>query len=293
MPDPVRNMAASVRVRLLNLSRDSNQPFQMLLTRYALERLLYRLSTTAHRERFVLKGAMLMTTWFVNPFRPTQDVDFLGFGDPDPHAMLGVFREICGVQMDDGVIFDTNALAIDRVRDELEYGGLRIKTNATIAGARIRIVVDIGFGDAIEPGLVELDMTVLLDQPAPRLRSYPRETVIAEKFQAMVMLGRANTRMKDFYDIWALSRSYAFAGDGLPRAIAATFKRRDTAVPTERPDALTEAFANDPAKKRQWEAFLRGIEAEPIGLAQIIEELAQFLMPQALAAKSYERRTSA
>lgn len=183
MTDSIRNMGASIRARLLNLSQERNQPFQMLLTRYALERRLYRLGTTEHRDRFVLKGAMLMTTWFVNPFRPTQDVDFLVFGDPDPDAMLGVFREICAVQIDDGVIFDTNALVIDRVRDELEYGGLRIKTNATIAGALIRIVIDIGFGDAIEPGLVELDMHVLLDQPAPRLRTYPRETVIAEKFR--------------------------------------------------------------------------------------------------------------
>jgi predicted nucleotidyltransferase component of viral defense system len=284
MPDPIRNMGASIRARLLNLSRDSNQSFQMLLTRYALERFLYRLSISPYRDRFVLKGAILMATWFANPFRPTQDVDFLGFGDQDPDAMLGIFREICAIQIDDGVIFDTNALAIDRVRDELEYGGLRIKTNATIASAKIRIVIDIGFGDAIEPGPVELDMTVLLDQPAPRLRSYPRETVIAEKFQAMVMLGRANSRMKDFYDIWALSQAYTFEGDGLPRAIAATFKRRDTAIPAERPDALTEAFANDPAKQRQWEAFLRGIEAEPVALAQIVEELALLLMPQVLAA---------
>lgn len=285
MPDPIRNMGASIRARLLNLSRESNQPFQMLLTRYTLERLLYRLGTTAHRERFVLKGAMLMTTWFANPFRPTQDVDFLGFGDPDPDAMLGVFRDICGVPFDDGVAFDTNALAIDRVRDELDYGGLRIKTNATIDRARIRIVVDIGFGDATEPGLVDLDMPVLLDQPTPRLRAYPREAVIAEKFQAMVMLGRANSRMKDFYDIWMLSKVYHFEGDGLPRAIAATFKRRDTDIPAERHDALTEAFANDPAKQRQWEAFLRVIEAKPVGLVQVIEDLARFLMPHALAAK--------
>ena len=284
MPDPIRNMAASVRSRLLNLSQESNQPFQMLLTRYVLERLLYRLSTSAHRDRFVLKGAMLMTTWFVNPFRPTQDVDFLGFGDPDPDTMLDVFREICAVQIDDGVIFDTNALAVDRVRDELEYSGLRIKTNATIASARIRVVIDIGFGDAVEPGLIELDMPVLLDQPAPHLRSYRQETVIAEKFQAMVMLGRANSRMKDFYDILALSQTYAFEGDDLSRAIQATFKRRGTAIPTERPDALTEAFATDPAKQRQWEAFLRGIEAEPVALSQVIETLAIFLMPRALAA---------
>lgn len=284
MPDPIRNMAASISARLLHLSRESNQPFQMLLTRYVLERLLYRLSTSAHRDRFVLKGAMLMTTWFVNPFRPTQDVDFLGFGDPDPDTMLDVFREICAVQIDDGVIFDTNALVIERVRDELEYSGLRIKTNATIASAKIRVVIDIGFGDAIEPGLVELDMSVLLDQPAPRLRSYRQETVIAEKFQAMVVLGRANSRMKDFYDILALSQTYAFEGDDLSRAIKATFKRRGTSIPTQRPDALTDAFANDPAKQRQWEAFLRGIEAEPVALSQVIETLGLFLMPRALAA---------
>ena len=176
------NMGASVRARLLKLSKDRNQPFQLLLTRYVLERLLYRLSSTTHRDRFVLKGAMLMTTWFDDPFRPTQDLDLLGFGDPDPDAMLAVFREICTVAANDGVAFDVQALAIDRVRDELEYGGLRIKTNATLDGARIRVLIDIGFGDAIEPGLNEVDMPVLLDLPSPRLRAYPQETVIAEKF---------------------------------------------------------------------------------------------------------------
>ena len=191
------NMGASVRARLLKLSKDRNQPFQLLLTRYVLERLLYRLSSTTHRDRFVLKGAMLMTTWFDDPFRPTQDLDLLGFGDPDPEAMLAVFQEICAIKANDGVAFDVQALTIDRVRDELEYGGLRIKTNATLDGARIRVLIDIGFGDAIEPGLNDVDMPVLLDLPSPRLRAYPQETVIAEKFQAMVMLGRANSRMKD------------------------------------------------------------------------------------------------
>ena len=288
MSDPVRNRAESVRARLLNLSRESRQPFQTLLIRYALERFLYRLSMTEHRDRFVLKGAMLMATWFANPFRPTQDVDFLAFGDPDPEGMLDVFKDICAVEIDDGVIFDINALAIDRQRDDMEYGGLRIKTIAMIAAARVRIVVDIGFGDSVEPGLVELDMPVLLDQPSPSLRSYKRETVIAEKFQAMVMLGRANSRMKDFYDIWALSHACSFEGDGLARAIAATFKRRQTTIPLEPPDALTEAFGNDPSKNRQWGAFLRGIEVEPVALAKIINELARFLMPHAQAAATHE-----
>ena len=159
MPEPKRNMGASVRARLLNLAKERNQPNDLLLTRYALERLLYRLSTTKHRERFVLKGAMLMTTWFEDPFRPTRDLDLLGFGDPDPEAMLAVFREICAVEIDDGVVFDVAGLAVDLIREELEYGGLRIKTNADIAGARVRVVIDIGFGDAIEPGATELELS--------------------------------------------------------------------------------------------------------------------------------------
>jgi predicted nucleotidyltransferase component of viral defense system len=200
MPEPKRNMGASVRARLLNLARERGQPNDLLLTRYALERLLYRLSTTRHRERFVLKGAMPMTTWFQDPFRPTRDLDLLGFGDPDPQAMLAVFREICAVTADDGVVFNVEDLTVDLIREELEYGGLRVKTDAMVVGARVRI--DIGFGDAIEPGITELDLPVLLDLPSPRLRAYPRETVIAKKFQAMVTLGPANSRMKNFYDIY-------------------------------------------------------------------------------------------
>ena len=279
------NMGASVRARLLKLSKDRNQPFQLLLTRYVLERLLYRLSSTTHRDRFVLKGAMLMTTWFDDPFRPTQDLDLLGFGDPDPEAMLAVFREICAIKANDGVAFDVQALTIDRVRDELEYGGLRIKTNATLDGARIRVLIDIGFGDAIEPGLNDVDMPVLLDLPSPRLRAYPQETVIAEKFQAMVMLGRANSRMKDLYDIWVLSRCYGFTGDRLARAIAATFERRKTPIPIELPDALTQAFADDPTKQQQWISFVDNVAVQPGGLGDVISDLAPFLMPHAEAAR--------
>lgn len=284
MADAPRDMGASVRGRLMNISRERRQPFQLLLTRYALERLLYRLSVSPYRDRFVLKGAMLMAAWFDNPFRPTQDVDFLGFGDPDPAAMLAIFREVCAVRLDDGVAFDFDALVVDHIREELEYGGLRLKTNADIGGARIRIIADIGFGDAIEPGLRELEMPVLLGQPAPRLRAYPAETVVAEKFQAMVMLGRANSRMKDFYDVWVLSRTQEFVSERLSRAIAATFARRNTLIPTEPPDALTAAFAGDPAKQSQWNAFLRGIEADPVPLATVIDDLAVFLMPHAAEA---------
>jgi predicted nucleotidyltransferase component of viral defense system len=246
MPNLPRNIGASVRARLLNVAKQRNQQFQLLLTRFALERLLYRLSLSAHRDRLVLKGAMLVTTWLDNPHRPTRDIDFLGFGDPSPETMLNAFREICAVSIEDGIEFDVAALRVDQIREELAYGGLRIRTIATVGGARVNVVIDVGFSDAIEPGIEETELPVLLDLPAPRLRAYARETVIAEKFQAMMMLGRANSRMKDYYDIWMLSRTHEFTDDRLARAIAATFARRQTEIPTELPDALTLAFAEDP-----------------------------------------------
>jgi len=216
MREPVRNMAASVRARLLSISRERNQPFELLLTRYVLERLLYRLTTTRYRDRFILKGAMLLAARSADPFRPTRDVDLLGFGDPDPQAMLAVFRDVCAVTLDDGVVFDAAALEIDRIREELEYGGLRIKTNAEVGGARVRVVIDVGFGDAVEPAPAEMDLPVLLDLPAPRLRVYPLETVIAEKFQAMVALGLANSRMKDFHDVWGCRGPISLKATVLP-----------------------------------------------------------------------------
>jgi predicted nucleotidyltransferase component of viral defense system len=291
MRNPRRNVGASVRARLLDLAKERNQPFDLLLTRYVLERFLYRLSQSKHRDRFVLKGAILMTTWLGDPHRPTRDLDLLGFGDPDPEAMIAVFREVCALEADDAVLFDTNGLTVDRIRDEQEYGGLRLKSTATVDGARVRVVVDIGFGDAVVPGVEEMELPVLLDQPAPRLRAYPRETVIAEKFQAMVVLGRANSRMKDFHDIWALKRSFTFNGDVLARAIAATFARRTTEIPAERPDALSRAFAEDPLKQRQWGAFLQDVAVKPTGsLADVLDELVDFLMPAAVQARAVSKK---
>ena len=285
MREPARNIAASVRAKLLNLSRERGQPYELLLTRYALERLLYRLSMTGYRDRFVLKGAVLVSTWFDAPFRPTRDLDLLGFGDDEPASILEAFREICALQVDDGIQFDVAGLVIDSIRDEAEYGGLRLKTYANIATAKVRVTVDIGFGDAVEPGIAELELPGLLDLPPPRIRAYPREAVIAEKFQAMVVLGRTNSRMKDFYDVWLLSRVYEFDGESLARAIAATFARRKTSIPETAPDALTAAFAADPAKRQQWASFLQAIDAAPIALADVVGELAEFLMGHANAAR--------
>lgn len=285
MAKDIKNVAASVRARLLNLAKASGQSFDLVLTRFALERLLYRLAQSRHSGRFVLKGAMLLMIWLDDPPRGTRDLDLLGFGDPNPDAMLATFREILGLEAADGVSFDVEALRVDRIREELEYGGLRLRTTASVSGARIGVTIDIGFGDTLEPGPELLDYPTMLDLPSPRLRAYARETVIAEKFQAMVALGRANSRMKDFYDIWLLSKSFTFGGDRLPRAIAATFARRGTPIPTEAPDALTLAFAADEQKQQQWRAFVEGVAHDPGPLAEVIGVLAGFLMPKAAEAQ--------
>ena len=286
MPKEIKNIGASVRARLLSLSKASGQSFDLVLTRFALERLLFRLSQSRYADRFVLKGAMLLMSWLAEPHRGTRDLDLLGFGDPSAGAMLATFREILAQDAGDGVVFDVDALRVDRIREELEYGGLRLRTTASISGARINLAIDIGFGDALEPGAELIDYPVMLDLPAPRLWAYARETVIAEKFQAMVALGRANSRMKDFYDVWILGRSFTFDDDKLARAIAATFARRGTEVPAELPDALSPAFAVDEQKQQQWRVFVKDVALDPGALANVLSDLADFLMPHAgVAAK--------
>jgi hypothetical protein len=276
----VRDPGASARARLLNLARQRRQPLDLLLTRFVLERLLYRLSISPHRSRFVLKGAVLLATWLPDPYRPTRDLDLLGFGDPSPDALLQVFREILAAvpAADDGVAFAGN-LRIDPIREEQEYGGLRLRTIATVAGAQVNVVVDVGFGDAMEPGAEEMELPVLLDLPAPRLRAYARETVVAEKLQAMVVLGRVNSRMKDFYDIWLLIRTHDLVPERLAQAIAATFERRRTLLPADVPDALSPGFARDEVKQRQWAAFAEGLTVEPGSLEDVVRDLREFLMP--------------
>lgn len=291
MPEKKKDMGASVRARLANIARAQGQSFDLMLNRYVVERILYRLSASKHAHHFVLKGATLLMTWLDAPHRGTRDLDLLGFGDDQPELLASVFRNVLNQAVDDdGVTFDANGLRVERIREDQLYGGVRLKTTASVGGAKIPVSIDVGFGDALEPGAETLDYPTLLDLPAPRLRAYARETVIAEKFQAMVALGRANTRMKDFYDIWILSRTFTFEGDRLARAIAATFARRQTLIPTEPPDALTPAFAADKAKQAQWRAFVADVDIDPGDLAAVIDHLAHFLMPHAGAAAKLPAR---
>ncbi len=278
------NIGASVRTRLLQVGRRTGQNFELVLNRYAVERLLYRLTRSRHADRFVLKGATLLMTWFDEPFRVSRDLDLLGYGDPAPEAVLTMFREIFGIEERDGIDFDADGARVVRIREDNEYGGLRIRTTADIGGARIAVNVDVGFGDAADPEPEMLDYPVLLDMPPPRLRGYARETVIAEKFQAMVVLGRANSRMKDYFDIWMLSRSFDCDRARLARAVSATFERRRTAIPDETPDALAPVFAEDEGRQRQWNAFAREVAAAPGSLAEVVTALEAFLMPAAAAA---------
>jgi len=267
------NMAKSVKDRLLNIARQEGRVFDVLLVRFALERLLYRLSVSKHRDRFVLKGGMLVTVWVEDDNRVTRDADFLGHGDPDPERLAADFREIMAIESDDGLVFDLDALAATAIREEMEYGGTRLKTSAYLEKTRIPVTIDIGFGDAMADATQQLDYPTLLDLPAPNVRAYPPATVIAEKFQAMVALGVLNGRMKDYYDLWAIPRALEISDADLDAAITATFERRQTAIPTERPPGLSAEMVDDEVKQRQWRAYAASVELENVSLESIIDKV--------------------
>lgn len=278
--EPLKNVGASVRARLLQRSRDERADFQILLTRYALERLLYRLSLSEHRDRFILKGAMLFVTWVEVPFRPTRDLDLLGFGESTPAAIGDAFRAILALAVDDdGVVFDTQRLEAAAIREGVEYGGVRVRTSATIGGARVLIQVDVGFGDVITPGPVEIDYPVLLDAPVPHLRAYPMETVVAEKLHALVTLGIANSRLKDYYDLWLTADTFELERSLLARAVRQTFERRETALPDGELAGLSPAYVE--SWGGQWTAFLtrERMAAAPGELEEVVADLARFLLP--------------
>lgn len=251
------NVAASVHQRLLAIARERREEMQSVLVRYGVERLLYRLGESANRERFILKGAVLFSLWDGSPHRPTRDVDFLAYGDASFDVIAAAFRDICATDVEpDGLQFLADSVRAEAIRDRQEYGGVRLTMLALLANARVPIQVDIGFGDAVTPAATLAEFPTLLDFPAPRVRAYPPETVVAEKLEAIVSLGIANTRMKDFYDLWFLAQTRKFNGDSLARAISATFSRRGTPLPAGVPIAMTDAFSRDREKQAQWTAFL-------------------------------------
>jgi hypothetical protein len=290
MAQPSRNLAQSVHHRLLNKAREHREDFNLVLIRYMLERFLYRLGCSPHKDRFILKGAMLFAAWTDQPHRPTRDLDLLGIGDSSDAALRQVFREIARTPVEpDGLEFDGGSISISEIREAQDYPGKRIGLRGRLGNARLDLQIDVGFGDAVTPEPAEIDYPALLDSPSPRVRAYPCETVIAEKLQTLVAFGMAISRMKDFYDIWMLSKQFPFAGVSLSPAVRATFERRGTAFPAGVPTALTDEFATDGTKQTQWTAFLRrnALLHAPPDLSSIVRDLRDFLLePLHAAARS-------
>jgi type I restriction enzyme, S subunit len=275
-----RNIAASVRDRLLDRSRTTGEDFQFLLQRYAAERFLHRLGGSPHCDRYVLKGAMLFALWGGAIYRATRDLDFTGYGSSDVTAVVAAMREVCAVSVpDDGLAFDAATLTGEAIRDSSEYNGLRLRLQAMLGVARIPMQIDIGFGNAVEPPATEADYPTLLDMPAPRVRAYPREAVVAEKLHAMVVLGERNSRYKDFYDLYVFARQFSFVGERLKTAIGATFQRRHTGIEPALPAALAPRFYTDGERARQWRAYLtrNNLPGAPADWASVGELLQQFL----------------
>ena len=279
MANPPKDIAASVRARLLNLSREQEQDFHRVLVSYGLERLLYRLSVSKHRERYILKGGMLVTLWTIDPGRFTQDIDFLAFGYDDEERLQADFAEILGQKVDDGLVFDLDALTAAPIRDDQVYGGMRLKTTAYLKATQIPIVIDLGFGDAITAPDYEIDYGSLLDMPSATVRAYSPETVMAEKFQAVIALGIVNSRMKDFYDLYAIPRAVEISKDALLKAIKSTFMRRETDIPSERPMGFSSAFSKDPTRQTQWAAYSAETDVAGVTLEQICDDIWEHLEP--------------
>jgi predicted nucleotidyltransferase component of viral defense system len=275
-----RNLAASVQARLLNLARSSSRDYGQVLTRYALERLLYRLSISEHADHFLLKGALLFDLWFDMPLRPTRDIDLLGFGVSETPHLIGVFQDLCGLEVDDGMVFVADSLNAQEIRKAANYSGVRVTLRAQLGPSKASIQIDVGYGDAVTPAPEKAAYPVLLDEfAAPLLRVYPRETVVAEKLETIVLLGIANSRMKDYFDLWVLCKHTHGESSLLKQAIHATFQRRGTPLPKALPVGLSEEFALDTQKQQQWRAFLKKNRLDEVALQSVVEDLRLWLAP--------------
>jgi predicted nucleotidyltransferase component of viral defense system len=284
-----RNIAASVRQRLLNNARETGRPFSELLQYFAMERFLYRLSKSRYTDNFVLKGALMLTVWEAPLSRPTMDIDFLGQIDNNIEAIIAVTKDICGQKVEpDGITFDLTSIRGEPITEDADYAGVRVRFHGSLGTAHFTMQLDIGFGDVVIPAPASLEYPTILDLPAPRIRGYSKESTIAEKFEAMIKLGALNSRMKDFFDIWLLSRQFNFEGQRLAAAIEKTFSIRRADIQSE-PIPLTNSFAGDPAKVTQWRGFIRKnrLTNVPQDFGKVIKAIVAFLGPLAktLAAK--------
>jgi hypothetical protein len=289
------NIAASIHGRLLAGAKRTGADFHAELVRYGNERLLARIAASEHAALFVLKGATLFALWASTPHRPTRDIDLHGSGPNAPDDLARVFRAICDQNLadQDGLVFHGDTVAASVIREDQEYEGVRVTMLATLGKARIALQVDVGFGDAVYPQPAEVAMPSMLGLPTGVWRAYQRETVVAEKLQAMVVLGMGNSRMKDFFDLWILQRDFSFGGEPLSEAVRQTFERRRTEIPATTPLALTATFGRDAAKRTQWRAFLNKAKLDAPDLDIVVSALAEFLLPVVAGRLTMERRLGA
>ena len=281
--DVIKDMGHSVNARLKSLAGQRGVGFDYLLLRYACERFLFRLGRSEHSSRFILKGACAFSVWFGPMFRVTRDTDFLCHGNPAPEHLVQCFRDICATGVpDDGVRFDADSIVTSEIKKNAKYRGTRVVFNARIRNARVTLQFDVGFGDSVYPDAVVGEYPRLLDSfPCPNILVYPRSTVVAEKFEAIVSLGMLNSRVKDYFDIWLLSEEFDFDYPVLAQAIAGTFQRRGSNLPDGLPIGLTNEFFRDAMKQSQWAAFIRKVSPirKPGSLQEAVERIAGFLHP--------------
>jgi len=277
----LKDIASSVHQRLLNIARQTDRPFNEVLQYYAMERFLYRLSKSRYRDRFILKGALMLICWEAPVSRPTADIDLLGRVDSEVENVVTIVRDICVQKViDDGMIFHADSISGERIIEGAEYNGVRVKVKGGLGNARITAQIDVGFGDTVVSSPQKVDYPAILDFPAPRLLGYTRESTIAEKLATLLRLGILNSRMKDIFDLWLLSRQYPFNGDVLYRAITECFSLRGIEA-VSKPVALSSDFADDPSKTAQWRAFIRKNRIDSVNddLGEVINTIGDFLSP--------------
>lgn len=276
------NIAHSVLSRLSNISRERKEDYQIILTRFALERFLYRLQNSIYSKQFVLKGAFLFTLWTNQYYRPTKDIDFHADTSDNPDELRRIFNEICGTEIEpDGLRFNSGSISVEDIIEITSYHGLRIKLLAKINKVRIPLQFDIAFSDSIFPSIKEMEYPSLLDFPKPRVLVYPLESIISEKVEAMVDLGIVNSRMKDFYDVYSLMMIFDLNSTTMQKAIQLTFERRKTDIPVDIPIALTDEFANDKVKKEHWRQFIRNnnLSNAPDNLTDVVHQIKDYMLP--------------
>lgn len=274
------DMSASIRARLKNIAKKEGTDFAAILTRYGLERLLYRIGQSKYASQYLLKGALLFNLWYDMPHRPTKDIDLLGFGNNELDYLTSVFKEICLISADDGIVFDSSSISATPMKKEDGYKGARIELFANLSKASIKIQVDVGYGDIVTPDPIDASYPVLInDLPRPQIRTYPIYTVIAEKLHAIALLGMANSRLKDYLDLYVLLKNEELNEEILLGAITSTFARREMALPKDTPAGLTTEYSQDVLRQAMWRSFLNKNELEFISLPEVVTSISDFVLP--------------